>query len=114
MLVPEKKFMFTAPRSGANAFLLGSSLPPTSKTFNHFTGKNCHELLQVNVKDEWNQLHVFDPRATKPRSSKIMYIAAPFFDASGEVRGYIAADTIGVDENTVCHRTLPASIFNTF
>ena len=99
---PDLKFMITAV-TGACSFMMGDSLPTTSRTHRHFSGKlgsaQHREPLKVTVLDEWDHLHFFKRDPPRPATRKIMYVAMPFFDASGRLRGYLGADTVGMHDN---------------
>lgn len=89
----EKKFMFTAV-TGANNFLMGDTLPKHTVTYKHFTGDQFRKPLLMRVKERWDELHLFKKDVSKPTSPAIMYIAVPYFDLHGHVRGYVAADNL--------------------
>jgi hypothetical protein len=104
---PEKRFMFTAV-TGANNFLMGDSLPTHTTTYRHFTGDQFRKPLLMNVKERWNELHLFKKDdVAKPSTSTTMYIAVPFFDLQGQIRGYVAADNLRMRPDQV--KACPAS-----
>jgi hypothetical protein len=96
----ETKFMFTAV-TALNSFLMGDSLPTSTMTYKHFVHQKSHEPLVISIKDAWETLHFFKKDLSRPTSDNIMYVAAPYFDGVGQIRGYIAADSLRMHEGTV-------------
>ena len=96
----EANFMFTAV-TPMNNFLMGDTLPSSTTTYKHFNGPNKNEPLAISIKEAWDQLHFFKKDLLKPSSSSIMYVAAPYFDIKGQIRGYIAADALRMHEGLV-------------
>ncbi len=102
----DKKFMFTAV-TGANIFLMGDTLPKHTITYKHFTGDQFRKPLLMRVNERWDELHLFKKDVAKPTSPAIMYIAVPYFDLHGHVRGYVAADNLRMRPDQVKHACIP-------
>jgi len=98
-----KRFLFTA-MTDSNKFLMGDSIPTSAMTHQHFLMAKhpCREVLKVKA-EKWDQLHFYKKQDSnaKPKAGTLVYAAVPFFDIDAEIRGYIAADILGMPDGTV-------------
>ncbi len=92
--------MFTAV-TAINNFLMGDTLPISTLTYKHFAQQKSHEPLAISIREAWETLHFFKKDLSRPTTGTVMYVAAPFFDSVGQIRGYVAADSLRMHEGMV-------------
>ena len=55
----------------------------------------------MQIREQWDKLHFFKKDLVKPTCSTVMYVVVPYFDMVGNVRGYVAADTLRMKADQV-------------
>ena len=78
------------------------TIPFSNLRYRHFTGPLCDTPLIIKLGKDWSHVHKFRSDSPQPATASVLYVAVPFFDVTGRVRGYLAADTLRMHEQSVC------------